>query len=77
MTVADKHRSLLINRNWYDMWPHKFQNKTNGITPRRWLLLCNPLLSDVIANKIGDDWPVHLDQLQQLKQWADDPSFQR
>ena len=59
------------------MWPHKFQNKTNGITPRRWLLLCNPLLSDVIANKIGDDWPVHLDQLQQLKQWADDPSFQR
>jgi len=78
--VARIHSELIketLFRNWYDMWPHKFQNKTNGITPRRWLLLCNPLLSDVIANKIGDDWPVHLDQLQQLKQWADDPSFQR
>merc|ERR1712106_599241 len=48
----------------------------NGITPRRWLLLCNPMLADLISEKIGDDWPVHLDQLAQLKQWAEDPKFQ-
>jgi len=78
--VAAIHSELIkqtLFKNFYDMWPHKFQNKTNGITPRRWLLLCNPLLSDLIASKIGDDWPVHLDQLKQLKQWADDPAFQR
>merc|ERR1719425_120099 len=42
----------------------------------RWLLLCNPMLADLISDKIGDDWPVHLDQLQQLKKWAEDPKFQ-
>merc|ERR1712183_1211838 len=52
------------------------QNKTNGITPRRWLLLCNPMLADLISDKIGDDWPIHLEQLAELKQWADDPKFQ-
>lgn len=59
------------------MTPEKFQNKTNGITPRRWLLLCNPALADLIAEKIGDEWPVHLDQLRQLTPYATDPSFQR
>ena len=43
----------------------------------RWLLLCNPMLADLISDKIGDDWPVHLDQLAQIKQWADDKKFQR
>ncbi|KAJ8944555.1 hypothetical protein NQ318_015723 [Aromia moschata] len=57
--------------------PEKFQNKTNGITPRRWLLLCNPALSDLICDKIGEEWTVHLDQLQKLKQWAKDGNFQR
>jgi len=78
--VARIHSDLIkktLFKNFYDFWPEKFQNKTNGITPRRWLLLCNPLLSDLIAGKIGDDWPVHLEQLAQLKQWADDPNFQR
>jgi len=78
--VARIHSELIkktLFKDWYEFWPQKFQNKTNGITPRRWLLLCNPLLSDLIAEKIGDEWPVHLDQLDQLKQWADDPSFQR
>lgn len=59
------------------MMPEKFQNKTNGITPRRWLLLCNPSLADVIAEKIGEEWIVHLDQLAQLKKYATDPSFMR
>lgn len=62
---------------FYELNPEKFQNKTNGITPRRWLLLCNPGLSDLISDKIGDDWCVHLEQLQQLKKWAKDPNFQR
>lgn len=59
------------------MNPEKFQNKTNGITPRRWLLLCNPNLADLIAEKIGEEWIVHLDQLKQLKALARDPAFQR
>lgn len=59
------------------MTPSKFTNKTNGITPRRWLLLCNPGLSDVITDKIGNQWIVHLDQLRKLEKFASDPSFIR
>ncbi|XP_030554933.1 glycogen phosphorylase [Drosophila novamexicana] len=78
--VAAIHSQILkdtLFRDFYEMDPKKFQNKTNGITPRRWLLLCNPGLSDLIAEKIGDEWPVHLDQLIALKKWAKDPNFQR
>ncbi|KAF4521289.1 hypothetical protein B566_EDAN002293 [Ephemera danica] len=78
--VAAIHSQILkddVFRDFYEMEPEKFQNKTNGITPRRWLLLCNPGLSDIIAEKIGETWTVHLEELKQLKQWADDPSFQR
>jgi len=78
--VAAIHSDLIkktLFKNFYELWPHKFQNKTNGITPRRWLLLCNPMLADSISEKIGDDWPVHLDQLTKLKQWAEDGKFQR
>ncbi|KAL0266508.1 UNVERIFIED_CONTAM: hypothetical protein PYX00_009023 [Menopon gallinae] len=78
--VARIHSDILkvdIFRDFYEMTPEKFQNKTNGITPRRWLLLCNPSLADAIAYKIGDEWPVHLDQLRQLSTFADDPVFQR
>merc|ERR1719495_795214 len=78
--VAAIHSELIkqtLFKPFYELWPHKFQNKTNGITPRRWLLLCNPLLADVISDKIGDNWPVHLDQLTQLKQYAEDVNFQR
>lgn len=63
-------------KDFYELTPEKFQNKTNGITPRRWLLMCNPGLSDVISDKIGEEWIVHLDQLQQLKRFAKDPNFQ-
>jgi len=77
--VAFIHSELIkkhLFRPFYELWPEKFQNKTNGITPRRWLLLCNPMLADLISEKIGDDWPVHLDQLAQIKKWAKDPKFQ-
>jgi len=77
--VAFIHSELIkkhLFRPFYELWPEKFQNKTNGITPRRWLLLCNPMLADLISEKIGDDWPVHLDQLAQIKPWAKDPKFQ-
>uniref|UniRef100_H2Y4R9 Alpha-1,4 glucan phosphorylase n=1 Tax=Ciona savignyi TaxID=51511 RepID=H2Y4R9_CIOSA len=56
---------------------NKFQNKTNGITPRRWLLLCNPGLADLIAEKIGEDWPKNLDQLRELTPLIDNPAFIR
>ncbi|XP_063394841.1 glycogen phosphorylase [Cydia fagiglandana] len=78
--VAAIHSEILkatIFRDFYEMWPEKFQNKTNGITPRRWLLLCNPGLSDLICDKIGEEWTVHLEKLQGLKRWAKDPGFQR
>lgn len=78
--VAAIHSDILkatVFRDFYELWPEKFQNKTNGITPRRWLLLCNPGLSDLICDKIGEDWTVHLDKLQELKRWAKDPAFQR
>lgn len=78
--VAAIHSEILkrdLFRDFYQMMPEKFQNKTNGITPRRWLLLCNPGLAEIICEKIGDEWPVHLDQLCALKKWAKDPAFQR
>lgn len=78
--VARIHSEIIkahLFKDFYELSPEKFQNKTNGITPRRWLLLCNPGLSDLISDKIGEDWPVHLDQLQQIKKWAKDSNFQR
>lgn len=78
--VARIHSEILkadLFKDFYQLTPEKFQNKTNGITPRRWLLLCNPSLSDLIAEKIGDEFPVHLDQLRQLQSYAKDPAFQR
>lgn len=78
--VAAIHSDIIkktVFKDFYEMTPEKFTNKTNGITPRRWLKLCNPGLSDIISDKIGDDWVVHLDQLQQLKQFINDPNFIR
>merc|ERR1712088_1063942 len=77
--VAAIHSELIkktLFKPFYELWPEKFQNKTNGITPRRWLLLCNPLLADLITEKIGNTWPVHLEELQQIKQFATDVKFQ-
>ena len=78
--VADLHSELLkrdVLKDFYEMWPHKFSNKTNGVTPRRWMVLCNPRLSDLISEHIGDGWIKDLAQLQRLEPLADDPDFRR
>jgi starch phosphorylase len=57
------------------LWPEKFYNKTNGVTPRRWILLSNPKLSELITEKIGDNWLKDLDELRQIEAYLDDPDF--
>src|SRR5271155_5501608 len=76
--VAAIHSGLLRTmtvKDLADMFPERFSNKTNGITPRRWLRLCNPELSGTISEAIGDDWVTDLDQLRKLKPLADDNGF--
>jgi len=76
--VAAIHSEILKRstfHDFYEMWPEKFQNKTNGITPRRWLRLCNPNLADAIVEKIGDTWITQLDQLRLLEKFAADKVF--
>ena len=78
--VAALHTELLKRHLFEDFnlfYPTKFNNKTNGITPRRWLQAANPRLSKLISSKIGDGWIKDLDQLRALEQWADDPAFQQ
>lgn len=73
--VAQLHTDILKNdvlKDWYEIFPDRFQNKTNGITPRRWLGLCNPELSSLITEKIGDGWQTDLDRLAELKKFVDD-----
>ncbi|KAK1787383.1 hypothetical protein P4O66_002880 [Electrophorus voltai] len=64
-------------KDFYEMDPHKFQNKTNGITPRRWLVMCNPGLAEVIAERIGEDFIRDLSQLRKLHSFVDDDAFIR
>lgn len=78
--VAAIHSNLLkthMFRDFYEYTPEKFQNKTNGITPRRWLLLCNQSLSDVIADKINHDWITDLSKLRELEKFAQNENFIR
>jgi starch phosphorylase len=78
--VAELHSSLLQNglfRDFAELWPDKFNNKTNGVTQRRWLLACNPELATLISERIGDDWVTDLDQLENLKPLADDAGFRK
>ncbi|TSS85099.1 Glycogen phosphorylase, brain form [Bagarius yarrelli] len=78
--VARIHSEIVKNtvfKDFYDIEPDKFQNKTNGITPRRWLLLCNPGLAEVIAEKIGEDFLKDLYQLRKLLDYTDDDKFIR
>uniref|UniRef100_A0A8C5MU28 Alpha-1,4 glucan phosphorylase n=1 Tax=Leptobrachium leishanense TaxID=445787 RepID=A0A8C5MU28_9ANUR len=78
--VAKIHSDIVRNKVFKDfseIEPEKFQNKTNGITPRRWLLLCNPGLAELIAEKIGEDYVKDLSQLSKLNKLVDDPSFIR
>ena len=63
--------------DFYRLWPERFNNKTNGVTPRRWLVQANPLLSRLISRTIGDRWITDLDHLRELTPWASDAAFQR
>ena len=77
--VAALHSKLLTTEllpDFYKLWPEIFNNKTNGITHRRWLLKSNPQLSDLITKTIGDGWITHLENLKALEDYAGDPIFQ-
>ena len=76
--VAALHTGLLQQdalKDFYEMWPEKFSNKTNGVTPRRWLALSNPRLSTLVSRSIGDGWIKNLDALRALEPLADDRGF--
>ncbi|MGF1524339.1 MAG: glycogen/starch/alpha-glucan phosphorylase [Leptolyngbyaceae cyanobacterium] len=76
--VAALHTELVkstILKDFYDLFPEKFNNKTNGVTPRRWMVQSNPRLATLITSKIGDRWINHLEELQQLEGFAQDPHF--
>lgn len=78
--VAALHTKLLkafLMRDFDNLYPGKFVNRTNGITPRRWLLACNPDLADLISAKIGEGWKKDLPQLKQLEPFAKDAEFQK
>lgn len=64
-----KHEEL---KEWYEIFPERFQNKTNGVTQRRWMLLSNPELSEMITKLIGEGWITDLSQLKNLEKFADD-----
>jgi starch phosphorylase len=78
--VAELHSKLLqqgLFRDFYELWPHKFNNKTNGVTPRRWLAACNPELADLITETIGDGWLTDLSLLKKLEPFAEDQAFRK
>lgn len=76
--VAKLHTDILketIFPHFFKIWPEKFENVTNGITPRRWLKACNPLLSGQITDRIGSKWIKDLDELKKLEKYVDDKEF--
>ena len=78
--VARLHTEILKNqelKDYYEMFPQKFNNKTNGITQRRFLMHGNPLLADWVSNKIGEDWITNLKHLKKLEIYADDKKAQQ
>ncbi len=78
--VAWIHTEILKNdvlKDWYAIYPERFQNKTNGITQRRWLGLCNPQLSEFISDEIGTKWVRNLDELKKLEGKIDDKTIAR
>ena len=77
--VAALHTELLkagLFNDFYQLWPDKFNNKTNGVTPRRWLSHCNKSLATLISSKIGDKWVADFSDVSLLKKFADDSAFQ-
>ncbi|MDR0305227.1 MAG: glycogen/starch/alpha-glucan phosphorylase [Chitinispirillales bacterium] len=78
--VSALHSDLLsqgLLKDFYDLWPKKFNNKTNGITQRRWLYKANPPLRDLINSSIGDGWITDLYQLKKLEKFVDDKEFRK
>ena len=77
--VAELHSELLkqtVLRDFAELWPEKFCNVTNGVTPRRFVALSNPGLTELISSRIGDGWLKDLNQLRKLEPLADDAEFQ-
>jgi len=76
--VAELHSKLLqegLFNDFYTLWPKKFNNKTNGVTPRRWLAGCNPELASLITKTIGDKWITDLSELKKLEKFVHDKKF--
>ncbi len=78
--VAELHTELLkqdVLSDFHALWPQKFDNVTNGVTPRRWVALSNPRLTELVSATIGDEWIRDLDQLRQIEPFSADPAFRR
>ncbi len=78
--VAELHSELLkqdVLKDFYELWPEKFGNKTNGVTPRRWVVLANPKLTTLVSGAIGTDWIKNLDLLKKLEPLAEDAAFRK
>ena len=78
--VAKLHSELLKNsvmRDFSDLWPNKFCNITNGITPRRFIALSNPPLAKLLTERVGEKWLTNLDLLRNIEKFAEDPDFQK
>lgn len=76
--VAALHSKLLTEglfKDFYELWPEKFNNKTNGVTPRRWVAHANPLMSELISEKIGEDWVRDFEGIDKLDAFVDDKKF--
>ena len=77
--VAALHSELLktnLFKDFYELWPERFNNKTNGITPRRWVAKANPAMSLAISKKIGDSWIGDLNNIKKIENFIDDAAFQ-
>lgn len=78
--VAALHTELLktsVLADFHALWPEKFSNKTNGVTPRRFIVLDNPELAELVSSRIGGDWVVDMEALRRLEPWAEDAEFRQ
>ena len=76
--VAALHSELLkrhVLHDFFELWPERFSNKTNGVTPRRWIALANPGLTSLVSSRIGDTWLKNLDELRKIETYVDDQQF--